>query len=49
MDILQYVSGKRDKQRNDCANKTIPDDETTQKFVYILDLTSFMIFSEVIP
>ena len=49
MDILQYVSGKRDKLDNDCANKNVLKNEVTRKFIYILDFTAFIICSEVIP
>ena len=49
MDILQYVSGKRDKLNNDCANKNVLTNEKEENLFYNLDFTAFIIRSEVIP
>ena len=34
MDILQYVSGKRGKLSNDCANKNILTNDNTKIILY---------------
>ena len=41
MDILQYVSGKRDKLNNDCANKNVLKNEITGKVILYFRLHSF--------
>ena len=33
MGIFQYVSGKRDKLNNDCANKIVLENEIIRKFI----------------
>ena len=40
MDIVQYVSGKRDKLNNDCANKNVltNDNKKIYFIFYILQL-----------
>ena len=48
-EFLQYVSGKRDKLYNDCANKSAQFIYLITNLIYILDFASRTICSEVIP
>ena len=48
-EFLQYVSGKRDKLHNDCANKSTKCSLERLNVIHILDFASRTICSEVIP
>ena len=48
-EFLQYVSGKRHKLYNDCANKSTKCSSEGRNIIYILDFASRTICSEVIP
>jgi len=48
-EFLQYVSDKRDKLYNDCANKSAQFNLMITNLIYILDFASRTICSEVIP
>ena len=48
MDILQYVSGKRGKLSNDCANKNILTHDITKFILYFIKKHLFSIFQNLV-